>query len=75
MREQTRGEVDDFDIRQRLFRAVTLESPLPKLSIAQELWPLPAEHRLVIEEAHRTRRAVQSVLKERARDCGGTFRT
>ena len=68
LREEPRGEVDDLDVRKWLLRAETLETPLPELAIAQELRALPAEHRLVVEEPDRTRRAVKTVLEERARD-------
>src|SRR5207237_4139384 len=75
LREEARGEVDDLDVGERLLRTKALEAPLPELAVAQELRPLPAEHRLVVEEAHRSRRAVQTVLEEGARHRRRTLRT
>ena len=66
LRKEARGEIDDLDVGKSLLGTEALEAPLPELAVAQELRPLAAEHRLVVEEAHRSWRAVQSVLKERA---------
>ena len=75
LREEARGEVDDLDVGEGLLGTEALETPLPELAVAQELRPLPAEHRLVVEEAHRSWRTVQAVLEEGSRHRRRTLRT
>src|SRR6185437_7574453 len=73
--KETRGKVDDLDVGRGLLRPETLEAPLPELAIAKQLRPLPAKHRVRVEEPDGPRRAVKSVLEERARHSGGPLGT
>src|SRR6267378_4529515 len=73
--EETSGEVDDLDVGRGLLGPETFQAPLPELPIAKKLRPLPAEHRVGVEEPDRPRRAVQPVFEERAGYGGRPFGT
>ncbi|OLC56731.1 MAG: hypothetical protein AUH85_05285 [Chloroflexi bacterium 13_1_40CM_4_68_4] len=66
--EESARELDDLDVHRRLFRAEALDVPLPELPVAELLRALATEHRLVREEALRSRRLVQPRVEERTRD-------
>jgi len=69
--KEARGEIDDLDVCRRLLGSETLQTPLPELPVAKKLRPLPAKHRVGVEEAYGARRPMQTVLEERTGHGGG----